>query len=233
MENQFKFLNKEIPSPVGIIIVILVAIWAGGIIAWQYFGVEKEEVKAPEEKAPVEKVVEDKTADWKTYRNEEYEFEVKYPQNVCFKEEKHFIEFTNCEFPTRVQITIQITDTELAIHDYLKQLGTEEKAERLYSRKCDPICLYTSVSEVKDIYINDIPAVQMYAWLSGAGGIVTFFKKSPKTLIEIVNFCIPEEEILEGWVTDEALWECFEKQKTGIKRPSDIIYDQIISTFKF
>jgi len=55
------------------IIIILVIFVAGGILAWQYFWVPKEEVKAPEE------VIIDETADWKIYRNEEYGFEIKYP----------------------------------------------------------------------------------------------------------------------------------------------------------
>jgi len=59
-----------------VIVLIIVVLLVGGIFAWQqHFWVPKEEVKVPEE------VIEDETADWKTYRNEEYGFEVKYPQD--------------------------------------------------------------------------------------------------------------------------------------------------------
>jgi len=67
-------IQAWIPTIAGVIIVILIG---GGILAWQYFWVPKE-VKAPEEKAP-EEIVEDETANWKTYRNEEYGYEIKYP----------------------------------------------------------------------------------------------------------------------------------------------------------
>ncbi|PIX88094.1 MAG: hypothetical protein COZ30_01875 [Candidatus Nealsonbacteria bacterium CG_4_10_14_3_um_filter_36_16] len=50
MSNQTQSkLNKGISTPVGIIIIVLVALLAGGILAWHYFGAPKEEVKAPEE----------------------------------------------------------------------------------------------------------------------------------------------------------------------------------------
>jgi hypothetical protein len=48
------------------IVVIVVVLLAGGILAWQYF-------RAPEER------ITDKTANWKTYRNEEYGYSIKYP----------------------------------------------------------------------------------------------------------------------------------------------------------
>ncbi len=49
------------------IIIILIVLVVGGIFAWQYFG------------TPEEKVV-DETADWKTYYNERYSIEFKYPK---------------------------------------------------------------------------------------------------------------------------------------------------------
>lgn len=48
--------------------VILIVIFSGGIFSWQYFGVPKEKV-------------EDETANWKTYKNEEYGFEMKFPED--------------------------------------------------------------------------------------------------------------------------------------------------------
>lgn len=62
------------PKIVGIVIVLLIV---GGIFAWQYFGIPKEETEAPEELA-------DETANRKTYRNEEYGFEFKYPSDIIF-----------------------------------------------------------------------------------------------------------------------------------------------------
>ncbi len=57
------------------IVVVAVALLAGGVLAWQYLDKPKEEVEAPKVEAP-----KNETADWKTYRNEEFGFEIKIPE---------------------------------------------------------------------------------------------------------------------------------------------------------
>jgi len=69
-------MNNQSFSKIWIIIIAVFIV--GGILAWQYFGVGKEEVKAPEVKTS-QGVIKDKITNWKTYRNEKYGFEFKYP----------------------------------------------------------------------------------------------------------------------------------------------------------
>ncbi len=59
-----------------LILIIVLAVIAGGVLAWQYWpeGVEEEEQPA------------DETVDWQTYRNEEYGFEMKYPEDWTVEE---------------------------------------------------------------------------------------------------------------------------------------------------
>jgi hypothetical protein len=68
-----------------LIVVILAVIVGGGILRW----VNKQEISPtefPQIPKKVEKI-EDETADWKTYRNEEYGFEFKYPPTYLLKDQ--------------------------------------------------------------------------------------------------------------------------------------------------
>jgi len=66
-------MNKKISFPIAITITVLCAVVVGGVAVWQYLSMPKEE--------SLEGALGDETADWKTYRNEEYGYEIKYPKN--------------------------------------------------------------------------------------------------------------------------------------------------------
>ncbi|MCK4781996.1 hypothetical protein KAS79_03710 [Candidatus Parcubacteria bacterium] len=76
-KNQFQsILNKGIATPVALLIVFLVSVIAGGaILAYQHFQITEKEV----ETSPL--ITKDETADWKVYTNEEFGYEIKYPEN--------------------------------------------------------------------------------------------------------------------------------------------------------
>jgi flagellin-like protein len=91
-QDQFKF-KKGVSGPLGILIVLLFTIFAGGILLWQTS--KKEEILPPEIKLPEkikkgeielpeeeirEEIIKDETANWRTYRNEKHGFEIKYPR---------------------------------------------------------------------------------------------------------------------------------------------------------
>lgn len=60
-----------------LIVIVLAVIVGGGILGYQYWWLPRQYPVLPEAKLP-EKVTKDETAGWKTYRNEEYGFEIKY-----------------------------------------------------------------------------------------------------------------------------------------------------------
>jgi len=84
------------------ILAILIAFLAGGIFAWQYFGVPKEKVKMP---AAEEQKVTTETAGWQTYTNYEYGFEFKYPENWSA------IESTSPNYPYLVSVDLGPKET--------------------------------------------------------------------------------------------------------------------------
>jgi hypothetical protein len=70
-----------------LLIVIILAVIVGAGALW--YSKRPEQSYQPPEIKKTENVVKDETADWKTYKSEEYGFEIKYPQNWTFKEEKN------------------------------------------------------------------------------------------------------------------------------------------------
>ena len=72
---MFKSLNRAISTPIAIIIVIVVAVFAiGGVLAYQYYW------QSPEEEI-LEETPKDQTADWKIYKNDGIGMQFKYPGN--------------------------------------------------------------------------------------------------------------------------------------------------------
>lgn len=83
--------NQKGLAPI-IIILIVVAILAGGILAWQCGWISKTPTPTPTSTptpTPTPTSTPDETADWKTYTNEEYGFEVKYPDSWIIDEKTY------------------------------------------------------------------------------------------------------------------------------------------------
>jgi hypothetical protein len=72
-----------------LILIVLVGLVAGGFLIYRYLLVPKEEAKTTEEVKKTEEVTKDEIADWKTYRNQEYDFEIKYPKDWYIKVEAY------------------------------------------------------------------------------------------------------------------------------------------------
>lgn len=64
-----------------LIIIILAIIVGGGVLVYQNWLIPEEKDKVPELKPLQEALPKDETANWKTYRNEKYKYEIKYPRD--------------------------------------------------------------------------------------------------------------------------------------------------------
>ncbi len=100
--------QKGISTLVGIIIIVIVAVvLVGGTFVWQYFITESQQTDQTTD-SPVQS--RQATEDWKTYKNSEYGFEIKYPSGYSPLEVNNTIHFPKNNEETNWGITITATN---------------------------------------------------------------------------------------------------------------------------
>jgi hypothetical protein len=114
-------------------IIVVIAVFAvAGVFCWQYFDTQKEneilneeitELEQSEEQIEEREVlVKNEIADWKTYRNEEYGFEIKYPSDedfIIFSPEYESILFNGRTTSWELRLRIWNNPKKLSLAEYL------------------------------------------------------------------------------------------------------------------
>ena len=75
--------KPKLPSWVSILIIVIAAIIVVGLVSWAGYELFKP---APSKLPEAGDVEEEEFKDWKTYQNEEYGWEVRYPGDLAYKE---------------------------------------------------------------------------------------------------------------------------------------------------
>ncbi len=162
----------------------------------------------------------DETADWKVYKNEEYGFEVRYPENYSLEQgvytsdekyRKSWVQLTNPEWSDQKvnnpSLIIDLIETELSLEEYIKEMGDKGS---IMDETCSKEAIYCSLKEKGDIYIGDGNILGLQFSSAAASG--------------------SDEHILvknKGYIID------LRKHNSGMGEFSDDIYRKILSTFKF
>jgi len=194
---ELSHLNKKISTLVGILIIVLVAVIAGGILAWQYFGI------------PEKKETGNETADWKTYRNEDYGYEIKYPEEL----DTSYVYIHQSTWPP--QITVKPIDPNFI-------------CEEFQNKK-----ISTGYGNQKEVILNNSKYCLLTVGEGTAGTIYVTYKyitdKNSKQLTLVFVLKFPNCGTTY-YSIDNKMQECQKEQKDF--EPT-VLIDKILSTFRF
>lgn len=226
-----KFSTRGISTLVGIIIILIVILGVGGILVWQLPKLPKEEV-VPQE---------DETADWKTYRNEEYGFEIKYPEDVIKLTERnegialsHSISFEHpdpCDFKGDAPVRKELTDFGIGIGVINKNLR-----ETIIARESDSFVsgflldnkLKIEPGFIDGFNLGSLKGYRITSGMEGCGNYTYYIPLDSKNTLLVTRGFITE---LSPIISDYQKY----LQLPGIITPEkeEKLFNQILSTFRF
>lgn len=149
---MFNSLNQGISTTKGILVVVLVAVIAGGgILAYQYLW--QSEPETPPVQPPT-----DETANWLTYKNEYYGYEIKYPQDwgvdETVQEAVALFEFGQ----SPVYVSIYSNPQQISVDQWIED---KEKTDYWHVKNKDQISI-GGLEGIKLIHENGVSFIEVF-----------------------------------------------------------------------
>ncbi len=204
--------NKGISTTVALtIIIVLAVVLIGGIFAYQYYYLPKQETETPKIETP-----KNETAYWKIYKNKEYGFEIKYPKDWE----------VNIEKDTTPQNDISIF--------FNKETTSGNLRLSLSVNKYAEIDTFRPPTKTEEIIVGGIKTTS-YTYIFNDSDFLVIYgfcvDKNFKEVSPILHNCVLGSENFfyqfylscrgEDWQGEEGLKQC-----------SDL-FNKILSTFRF
>lgn len=223
-----------------VLIVALLAIIVGaGILGYRYWWSPREKTKSPQGKPP-DGITKDEKANWKTYRNEKYGYELKYPENLITVSEvgdtivmTHSVPLEHndpCDFRGDAPPLRTLTDFEVSIEVASKNLRETiigNESDYLVSKFLLDNTLKVEPGFIDEINIGSLTGYRITSGVEGCGEYGYYFPvSSNKTLIVIRSFITELKPITPGH--EEYL------TVPGVISPEEEegLFNQILSTFR-
>jgi len=204
-----------------LVVAIALMVIAGGVLAWQYWPEQVEQEAIVEQEIEQEPSVIDETADWQIYRNEEYGFEMGYPNKLTVIEDQkpnivvfnHFIPYENrgdCDMLGGIEIFTTLDDFNVSL---------EIVSPAVIPGYSDG-----------DSQIGDIQGIRVYNGVEWCGNMVYYFPLGEDRTLIIRRAMI---QALSG---NASYWD--EEEILSIKgvisaEEAEEIFNHMLSTFKF
>ncbi|MBU3964669.1 hypothetical protein KJ562_03055 [Patescibacteria group bacterium] len=196
-------------KPIGILIICLFVVIIGGILVWQFWSGPGEEIPSPtppvSATTPTSTPPIDETTDWETYRNEEYGYEIRYPNFYYISEKSDYVLFRNEEYKENPSggcefiIYIKSNPLNKSLEEWFADNSTEAEFGTDVHQESGKSYFNSKEAQLEKTIVSDQEALKFYQ----IGGypndnIIVLFKKDIN-IIEISYYpnCSPELNTFE------------------------------------
>ena len=205
-------MKKKINFPLAIIFIVLCgALLAVVVLKCCYLSKPSEQ--------PSEQTTEDETADWKTYRNEEYGFEINYPENYVVEEDLELKELKIRPEESKFYYFLGVVD--INIHINTDNLSINDWVNGKFSNAFD--------IDINEISINGLKGIELYTGCCGGCERRIYFPNNNLIYsISLLQGSPGGSKLCQDDICIDCELCCFD-----ISGQRELTFNQMLSSFRF
>jgi len=228
-------MQKQISTLVGVIIIVAVAVVLfGGVFAYQYFSKSQTPITNDQQNSNTQTIT-DETAGWKTYTNDDWGIEFKYPEVLGEPVLKEFNQISN-------ESSLCFKKENTRAMCFLSKSTIEDVKDSLQEREdCeadnDGLCEATTYSleewqKIKNLLISDVTG-NVECILNSRCEYCEVLNSGIKMYIEHQCFSPGGNYDGQYFYGNNTIFSLSYGEVGGLERRFNINQEDILSTFKF